>query len=259
MKIDISEIIDYCFCPMLYKFRYKDTHLKTKYINTIEKYDVDMHKVVYSFFSLIQAKEPVSIEMLKRTWGSLWLGNKTKHEIAFSEPSTWRDTHNEKRKDGLKAILKFFDKFSLKPGWPIAVNKKYEVEIAKNLILTGTWEVIREVDGHIEIIDFKVDDKLHNKISIEKDLSVTAASYAFRKSFGTKEDALSYYGLSKGKKHNTGRTTDDYKMLVHTVKCVAIAVKNNLFYACPDSKCFSCPYKHMCNSNLNYENMRGDK
>lgn len=259
MDIDIREVIDYCRCPMYYKFKYQSDDIKTQTINVLEKYEVDIHRTLYSFFSLVQNGEPVGLINLKRTWGSLWIGSKSAGEVLYADPASWRDTHNEKRKKGITTIVNFYDRFKDKIGFPIAVNKRYRVLINKGVYLTGAFEVIREVSNKdksiIEIIDFKVDDKQHNKLNIDKDLEITAASYAFRKTFNTVEDRILHYGLDKNKVNYTNRNEEDYKMLAHTVKCVAISIHNKLFYACPDSKCYSCTYKPVCINSLNYENM----
>lgn len=259
MILDIKEVIDYCHCPMLYKFKYENVDLKTPTISVLEKYDHDIHKTAYALFTLSQVHGKVPLSGLKSVWGGLWIGTKTPTEILYADPSSWRDRHNEKRKRGIDVVINIYNRFSDNPGFPIAVNKPYSLQISKDLTLTGTWEVIREVDRngkqYIELIDFKIDDKLHNKIHVDKDLEVTAASYAFFKTFQSREDRILYYGLEKDKVHITSRTEDDFKVLIHTVKCVASAIRNRLFYACPDDKCYSCSYRPICLKELKIENM----
>lgn len=259
MDIDIKEVIDYCQCPMLYKLKYCSPELKTKYINILEKYDHDIHKTIYSFFASIQENRSTSIGVLTHIWGKLWIGNKSMHDIIYADTTSWRDTQNERRKKGISTILNIFNMYKNSPGLPLVINKQYKVPITKSINLTGTWEIIRETQSDntkvIEIIDYRVDDKFHNKINLHHDLEMSAASYAFREIFITNEDRIIYYGLEKNKIQHTSRDKDDYEILKHTVKCVATAIHNKLFYACPDSRCYSCSYKGVCNDNFSLKNM----
>jgi hypothetical protein len=240
---------------MYYKFKYELPELKSDVINVLEKYDRDMHKTIYSFFAAVQNHEMVSLGAMKRTFGTLWIGNKDSASMLYAEPSSWRDTHNERRKRGINTVINVFNAFKDNPGFPIVINKPYSIKLSNTITLTGTWEIVREVDNKIQLIDFKVEDKLHNRIHIDKDIEITAACMAFDKIFDTKIDSVVYYGLDKNKAHVTNRNEDDFKVLTHTVTCVAKAIHNKLFYACPSNKCYSCMYKSVCSKSLNIENM----
>lgn len=246
---------------MLYLYRYK-LGSSIKAINIREKYDHDIHKVVYNFFAVIQNNESLNINHLKRAWGSLWLGNKTGDDIILSTPSTWRDSANSKRKDGIQAIIRFFDKFKGNPGYPIAVNHPYKVSIGDGIIVLGTWEVIREVEDLpgqrvVEIIDFKVDDKLYNKVHFQNDIEITAMSYAFRETFNEVEDRILYYGMNKGANTEVTRSESDYEFMKHTVKDVVKSIQNDIYYARVGGDCYHCPYRRECEKGLHDKLKKG--
>lgn len=256
MDIDIREVLDYCFCPMMYKHKYLNKSKKKKKISIIEKYEYDIHRAIYSFFNALQNNESVTLREVTRIWGSLWLGNKTKYDIVYSKSLSWGVIENERRKRGVDTLVYVFNYYRKDPGILLAINHPYKVDLGDNIFLTGSWELIREIKDKdiqiIEIIDFKNNDKVHNKVAVGNDLEITAASYAFRKTFNTKEDVIVYFGLDKKKVHKTTRSERDFKVLEHTVKCVAYAINHNLFYANPDSKCYTCPYRLVCDTNMDY-------
>lgn len=253
MVIDINEVLCYCKCPMLYKFKYVD-ETNNKNINILEKYDYDIHKTLYSYFAIIQNKEIGTLHALKKAWGEFWLKNKSPYDIIYSEPTSWRDTYDNKRKQGINAIFMFYQTFKDKPGIPIILNQKYKIAITKNITLTGTFELVRAVNiddkDYIEIIDFKTNDRAYNKISINNDIEITAMSYAFRKIFNTKENNVIYYGIDKGKFESSTRSEADYDIMLNTISNVAKAIYNKMFYICPDEKCLSCPYKTKCSEHF---------
>lgn len=234
---------------MYYKYRYVD-NIDVNVISILDKYDIDMHKSIYLYFIKVQNGDIVNIDTLKRSWGRLWLGNKTIYDIMYQEPSSWRNTKNEKRKKGIESIVHIYNYYSKNIGCPIVINKKYKIKINKAITLTGNFEIIRELNDNIEIIHFKTGDKLHDSFCVNNDLELTAASYAFRKLFGTKENAIIYHGIDKHKIKTTTRNENSYKILLNTIVNVCKCIYNNIFYICPEEdKCYNCVYKNHCIKN----------
>lgn len=255
-RLDIDELMAYCHCPMYYYLKYRHHDKKNHYVNTIEKYNLDLHRAVYSFYSMIQNGESPSLSILKRAWGRLWIGKKSAEEFIVTTPTSWRDSYESRRKRGIDSIVKFYEQFKVNPGFPLAINTPYELQLGGDLILTGRWEIIREVEvrpgqREIQLLNFKVDDKVHNAIYMEKDLDITASSYAFRQQFNQCEDRLICYGLDKGKFHSVVRDETEYNMLKHTARCVQQAIDQQLFYACPKASCYQCLYRNQCHHFLN--------
>lgn len=247
--INIQEVLDYAYCPMMYKYKYID-NLGDRYKTELEKYDICMHKCIYNFFTQAQFNK-ISIANLKASFASNWIKTNSITNIIYSEPSSWRDTENEKRKQGIEAIIKFYNLIKDNVGIPLVINKDYKVQMTSKIYLTGTFEVIREVankkgDKNIEILSIISDGKFYNDMCLEKDLKVSAASYAFRKTFETREDIIKFYSIDKSKMYNTNRNKEDYKMLLNTVVNVCKCIHNEIFYICPTKKCHKCAYKKLC-------------
>ena len=255
--IDIKDIVIYSNCPMYYKF-FNNGELKYKVISTCELFDTEIHEAIYSYLNLFQDSKTASLRHLNKAFATRWIGsNKTIEDILYVEPSSWRDTYDQKRKRGLASLHKFHNLISQEPFFPIAINKKYKVNICKNLYLTGTIEFVREINSKIiELMDFKVDDKLHNKVYVEKDLEITAACYAFKQLYNKDIDTICFYGLDKGKSYTTYRSDKDYKLLKLIAVKIFTCIKNNVFYPRIGDNCSSCLYKSICLDNLNYENLK---
>jgi len=259
MIIDIKEVLDYCYCPMLYKFNNENADFKNKNINLREKYNKDIHSCAYAFFALIQNEDVVSLSGIKRTWGTLWIGDKSATDIVYAAPLILKDSESGLRKKGIATVINIYNKFKDNPGLPIMINKKYIIDIGDGLRLTGSFEIVREVEVNgekiIELIDFKTEDKTRNTTYVNNDLEITSSSLAYETLFEEKLDRVIFYGLDKNKMVVTKRNEEDYNMLKHTVKMVSICIKNNIFYVAPGTKCFDCIYKKKCIDSLNIGNM----
>lgn len=255
--IDIQEVIDYAKCPMYYFFKYKSNE-KTEYISTVEKYDKDMHRVIYFSFSRLQEGMPIRIEDVKAAWGRAWIKDKRRSDIIFSDTLSNKDTYNERRKKGINSLLNFQKNFSTNPGFPVIINKRYEINITKNLKLTGNFELVREMRDefdktYIEIAVFKTDEHTNNKINKENDLNLIASSIAIEEYI---ENTKFKYMLYHIDKHNFFYL-DNIEMHKNIFKQSVIniykAIFNNIFYICPNERCISCTYKELCSKveNIN--------
>lgn len=250
MIIDIEDIINYSQCPMIYKYSKLDKYKSNK-ISILTEYDKTIHESIYTYLNLMKSGAKVSLKNLLSIFGTKWIGtDKTINDMLFITPLTWRDTHNEKRKEGIKALTKLDKYLNKQEFYPILIGQQYKFQICKGLILTGRFQVIREINQSIEIIDFKTDDKTQEKLRPYKDLSITAQWFAFKENFNQNPDIALYYGLHSGTKYNAFRTDKDLKMLKTTIKNISLCIKNNIYYVCPGPQCYYCIYKDIC-ENLN--------
>lgn len=254
--IDIKDVLNYCYCPMYYKFRHQDKY-KDKVILTTEKFDKDIHEAIYNYLSLMQLGYKVDLKILNKKFITKWLGkNKKIDDILYVEPNNIKDIYERKRRNALVS-LRELNKFFLKyPFYPMIVNKKYKVPIAKNLYLTGNLELVREINGLIELICFKTDDRHNNnKVYVDKDIEITAGVYAYEQITGNKVDMITFYGLERNKITATTRNAEDFKMLKKIIVNVYACIKNNIIYPCSNINCINCIYNKICVKELNYGNL----
>jgi hypothetical protein len=245
MIIDIKEVLAYSKCPMFYKNKYI-LDKTNKYIEVSERYEEDVQKAAFAFFYKIKDREIVTMDIIKKAWGRLWINKKSSNEFIYSDTNNWRDGIGVKRREGIDALIKFYDNFKDNPGFPIAIDYRYKVKLSEALTLTGGIDLIREIDNRIEIIDFRADEKNYNAAHIANNIETTAMSLAFRKTFEDTEDSLYFYGFSKGKLHHLVKKEKDYALLKNTVECTAKCIHNKLFYCTPGEKCSTCVYNKIC-------------
>lgn len=251
--ISIQEIIDYAKCPMYYALKYKYPEYKTEYINLIEKYDVDIHKVIYYSFSKIQEGLPIRIEDIKVSWGRAWIKDKRKSSILFSDTPSNKDIYNDRRRRGLNSLIDFQKIFSKNPGFPIIINKQYNLKINNNLMLTGSYEVVREVDDemnnkYLEVCCFKTDEHTNSKVNKLYDMKFIASSLAI--SNDIEYTNIKYMNYHVDKKKFSYLSIEEIlqheKIFKESIFNIYKLIYNNIFYICPDEKCMNCIYKEVC-------------
>lgn len=246
MILSINEILDYIKCPMYYKYKYQDK-AKTLQQNLLEKYDEDIHKSLYAYYSAINNDELVDASTIKRVWGSLWIGRKNKTDLLFTDTGTWRDTFNTKRHQGTNDLLEYHlqNKYSI--GMPILINHSYEINIAKNLKITGSIELVREdIKGELELINFKPDSRHLTQESISKDLETSAMILAMKELFGDVDFKTSVYLIDKKKNLLLNKSNESLKQAKSSILNIARAIGSKVFYINPGEKCNSCIYRDIC-------------
>lgn len=241
--VSIYEVLSYGYCPMLYKHLYVDNILR-KNITLDNEYNDAIKKSIYGYLIASLDGNP-NFSHIKSSWGRIWIKDKKTIEYLYSNPSSWRDTHNEKRKLGISCLKSFYDFYNDKPFYPVFMNKEYSINIG-SVKLIGTFDVVLEYNDKIYILCFKTSDKNFNSININKDLEITAMSYAFKKLFGTKENEIIIFNTNKGNYTYTKRNNKDYELFEESILNIYKSIYNNIFYISPNQKCNKCSCKNIC-------------
>lgn len=251
--ISISEVIDYAKCPMYYALKYKYKNYKSDYINLIEKYDNDIHKVIYYSFSKIQDNSSIRIEDIKVAWGRAWIKDKRKSAIIFSDTLSNKDIYNDRRRKGLDSLLSFQKEFSKNPGFPIIINKDYKLPINDNLTLVGKYEIVREVEDemnnkYLEICCFKTDEHTNSKVNKIYDMKLISSALAIENDIDYENKKYMIYHVDKKNYFYLDKLPLHEKIFKKSIINIYKAIYNNLFYILPSEKCMSCIYKEICNN-----------
>lgn len=254
--IDIQEIIDYAKCPMFYAFKYEYKQHKTDYVNIIEKYNNDIHKVIYYSFSKIQDGSPMRIEDIKVAWGRAWIKDKRKNSLIFSDTPSNKDMYNDKRKRGFDSLVSFYRSFSKNPGFPVMINEEYKLNISNSLILTGRYEVVRELEDellnkYLEICIFKTDDCSNNSINNLYDLKLIASSLAISNDVEYNNKKYMIYNIDKKKFFYLNDIDLHEKLFKKNILNIYKCIYNKMYYICPSEQCITCTYKEVCNNMEN--------
>ena len=249
ITIDIKDITDYAFCSYYYKLKREDDN-----INLRNLYDISLHKTFYSYLlSLQENKLDSTLEFLKYKWGEEWIKSKSRNDILMS--SMKRDSYESKRKRGIDAIFTFNDIIANDKQFPIIIGHKYQIEILPNIILTGTFEYIREVTINnkkvIQLIQFLSESfRTLTKISQLYNIGLIASSYAFKEQFNVNFFQSLSVDIEKKKVFSNVYSDKEYNILKDTVKNTVICLQNDICIISPDTKCFSCEYRDICMSKL---------
>ena len=255
MKISLNEISEFLHCPMFYRFKHEDEKIRTPYLDLYEKYDSDIRKFMYAYHSQLQNGDAVDGSTVKRIWGSLWIGEKNKQDLIFTDTGDKRDTWNEKRKQGIENLMTYHSKGPKSIGTPVLVNHEFEVDISKGITLTGNFELIQELNGKVELVTYIPDSRKITGAMFRKDMKITGLSYAFKETFGDKQDNTVAYLVDKNRRVQTARTEKDYKIFQESVKNIAISIRNDIFYINPNPRCISCLYKDKCDNFISKKDM----
>lgn len=252
IRIAIKDVMDFCFCPKYYDIKHENPNERSMR----ELYDTALHKIFYAYLrNLQQGSLEGCMKFLKKRWGEEWIKQRTNSEIVCTPSAAKRDKYDIKRKDGINAIIAFNDIMNQKQ-FPIIINKEYELAVSKNIILTGSYEYVREItkpDGRkvIQIMKFRVENnRFQVQSHMHHDLELTAMAMAFEQSFNVIDYELVYVDVHKEKVVTSIRTQKDFDMLKDTVRSVVLSLKNNLRCVSPDNKCFHCEYRNVCKLSL---------
>lgn len=252
LELNIKDVLDYCWCPKYYELKNNNPNER----NLKEAYDIALHKCFYQYLLALQNDTLEGLKTLKYRWGKEWIKQKTNSEIICTPSALKRDTYDAKRKAGIEAIITF-DKLMKTPQYPIVINKEYSIQITKDVILTGTWEYIREIEIDdrkiIQLMKFRTENNRFQVLSqMNHDLELTAAALAFSKMFNINqaEFQLVYVDIYKKRMMSSYRTAKDFELLKETVISVAKCIKGGIKCISPDKKCYHCEYRDDCSSSL---------
>lgn len=252
IKISIKDVIDYCRCPQYYNLKKNDPNG----YNLKEAYDICLHKCFYTYLVGLQQDDIRNgIHTLKTRWGREWIKQKRNSQIVCTPSSFKRDTHDAKRKLGIDAIFTFYDIMEKDSQFPIVINKQYEISIAPGIVLTGTWEYIREVERNgervFQIMKFKTEsNKFRTNHQMNHDLELTAAALAFQTMFNPSNFELVYVDIYSNKQIVSRRTSKDFNLLKRTVVSTVKALQNDIQCIAPNEMCYHCEYRNTCSGQI---------
>lgn len=254
VTVDIQDVIDFSFCPQYY-------YLKNKSKNEINSkilYDKSLHKTFYAYLMAFQEDRLNStLEFLKYRWGKEWIKYKYKstRDFIITCSAYQTDTYENLRKKGIDAIFKFNDIMMAEKQCPIIIGHKYQIEILPNIILTGTFEYVREVtikdQKVIQVVKFISETNRFNTNMAKKyNLELIAMSYAFKELFDV--DYFQVVSIEIETKRILVETYTDkeYDMLKETIKSTVLSIQNNIKCISPDKRCYHCEYRNVCINSL---------
>lgn len=258
MKIHMDALIDYLACPQLHRYRHIDKrdasvsiHGRENANSIDEAYTRALHKTIAYLFDTLREGTVPTLTMLKRKWGYVWVKPRADYEDVRFKEASWRDRHDEKRKQGWTKLKELHDHYS-NAGWgtPIIVDYTYSVRIGSHELL-GRIDLVRTVRSEIgresiQLVEFLDDQRYSPFVHMRRDWRVTAAAYAFRQMMNVSEEEIVYHGIISGKLQKTVRGDEDFTQLERLLDQIESSINQGIYYPRFDDRCLTCPYEKFC-------------
>lgn len=233
MRLSYSAISTYQKCPLSYKFMYVDK-LPTKPSHYLS-FGSSIHSAL-EFFYNVEKPEPCSLERLLEELDNVWLNDGYEDEA-----------HERQYKEKGRVILtQFYHDNVLRFAVPIAVEKRFSLDI-DGVTLSGVIDRIdRLSSGGIEIIDYKTNDKLPPKTKMNTDLQLPIYHMAVEELYGTAPQKVTFYFLVPNQKISVRKTKNDVAKTKDTIFKVANDIKAQKFDPFKNPLCPWCDFIELC-------------
>ena len=249
VMLDIKDVVDFSFCPYYYEVKNSNPA-----VNFRTLYDQSLHKTIYAYLLALQEdKLDSTLEFLKYRWGQEWIKRKNAKDILLKRSAIKRDTYDNLRKRGIDAIFKFNDIMLQDKQCPIIIGHKYQIEILPNVILTGTYEYVREITvGENKIIQLVKFNSMSNRFrtNVKYDFELIAMAYAFKETFNVDYFQTVSIDIESQITMINTYTDKEYDLLKRTTKSVVLSIQNDIKCLSPDMRCYHCEYRHICINDL---------
>jgi len=237
LKLSFSQVEDYLVCPLKYKYVHV---LRIPLLpNQQIIYGQALHKAVQAYGQAKLNHQKISAKDLEKVLLNYW----------SSEGFISRQ-HEEARLARAKEILRDFYRVQQKAHPKIKYIEE-EFSVPKgNLIIKGRWDRVDEVDGKIEIIDFKTSEVKDQAAADRRakqsvQLGIYAAVWLER--FGTLPDLVMLYFLESGLKGCVTKSREEIAKVWQIVANVGGGIRQADFKAKPNYQvCSFCAYNEIC-------------
>lgn len=238
-SLTVQEINDYCRCPLLYHFRYRENR---EIIATYhELLDKALRQTAFYLFNTIQGGTYPAKNYIKFAWGRIW---KQKYGKSILSKSVKGISPLVK---GLEAIYQMHSCFKSNHGIPILINYEYEIEI-DGYKIKGCIDLVREHKRRLELINFQLQKRQAGGIWINHDPILLAAAEAVDVLLKKRVDRMYYYYFFNNELLPTEATANDRNALVRIINSVANGIQHEVFFPVLNDNCTKCPYWSLCSS-----------
>jgi len=245
MRIGIEEIKDYIRCPIRYKFKHVD-YIPIS-MDPDEYYRDCLKLTIFFYYFCIMEKKANLFDVLLRKWESLWFNKDISKD--FNE-----DYLRHKSSEAITYLTDFYKRVAAENVTPIAVNFPYEAVLPgeENIHVIGTIDLIRVINDQTkhretQLVDFSTARYPLTDFLLKNDISLSVASYVFRKTFKIKEDRIKIIGVSRKTDMTTSRNGADFIRAEKIIRNICKGIKNKVYYPVPNNiNCSYCKYKVFC-------------
>jgi hypothetical protein len=235
MNLTEKEIEAYFFCPLRYRFLYRD-HLEEP-PSPYSRFEQAARILVLHFFYHTMSGSYPSLTGMKECFERIWYAD----EPDIQEKLQWRDPSLARKLENkiFDGILKFYEKETNRSFRTLMVEQHFEIPIGEHT-LSGCLDVIRDIGKQVEIISVR---PVLSPYAVTFDTVLTVSSFAFRHLYAVKEDLLTAYFFPGCREINTKRKRDSYRGLLGLLDYLA---GEPAFYPRYNSDCHRCGFRDRC-------------
>ena len=234
--LSFSQINTFNTCPLQYRYRYIQRIPAPP--SAAQSFGISVHNALNKFYQQICKGEKPSKEDLLKTLKSVWI------PLGYSSKA-----HEKKMKKEAKRMLENFYK---QIDWkiiPKSLEQLFAIKIIPQLKVGGRIDRVDEIDGKLEVIDYKTGKVMEQK-DVDKSLQMTVYALAAvdQGIYGRKPEdlLLTFYFLNTGEKISTKRTRKQLQEAKKELIEKAKEIGKSKFEPTPGRLCNFCDYKLIC-------------
>ncbi|MEA3272933.1 MAG: UvrD-helicase domain-containing protein [Patescibacteria group bacterium] len=175
------------------------------------------------------------LKIYEESWIDEWFENKKQKE--------------DYKKQGRESVKKFYQNFEAQKPQPVEAEKGFYLKVG-DYTIKGRIDRIDDVDGGVEIIDYKTGQSKGDKISKDNKKQLLIYQLASEQCLDLKPQKLTYYYLNDGKQVSFLGTDKEKEDLQKNIIEQIDTMKNSDFCANPKAgarTCVFCDFKNICN------------
>lgn len=239
--ISVTQMKMYIRCPLQYKFRYVDG-LKIPPTGSL-LLGKSIHSALENNYSQkIKTKKDLPTEQMTSMFSDTW-ESQVKATVFEDD-----EKPGQVKDDGVKLISTYHTQVSPTIS-PKLVEKEFELAFSNvSYSLKGFIDLV-DVDNII--IDHKTTKRSMPETDVASDIQLTCYALAHRSILGKVEKGLRFDVMVRNKTPKiqqiaTARTQADIDRFLKILAYISKAIKEGIFYPCPNYMCGICGYKELC-------------
>ncbi|HJN84859.1 MAG TPA: ATP-dependent DNA helicase [Patescibacteria group bacterium] len=239
-SFSFTQLTAYGHCPLQYKFAHL---LKIPVFgNHAMSFGKTMHNTLQTFFEKIVAERKgdatlcVSKDELMQLYDDNWIDE-------WYEDDKLRDTYRE---DGRASLSRYYDELQVEMPQPLFLERGFTLKIG-DITIRGRIDRIDEVDGGVEIIDYKTGSpKDVNKLSATDKMQLLLYQLAAREIFNLEPKKLTFHYLKDNSRISFIGSDEELDSLRDTIMETIDGIRGRRFEPTPGFMCRFCDFRDIC-------------
>ena len=249
-----TQFVAYDHCPLQYKFAHI---LKIPTAGSwAMSFGKTMHNTLQRFFeALVAGGSGAQLSLLQGTSGGAGARglSVSKEDLLRMYNRAWIDDWYQdeaQRKEyylsGQAQLSAYYDHLSENVPRPLFLERGFTVKL-DDIVIKGRVDRIDQVEGGVEIIDYKTGSpKTHKTISEPDKLQLYLYQLAAKEIFGLEPVKLTFHYLKDNSELSFLGTEKDIDKLRDTIKKRAEGIRSRTFDPTPGFACRFCDFKDIC-------------